>query len=43
MGSHLQHPEHSDTVRLTSQSPETILITYISDAHPARSRDFFWS
>ena len=34
MGSHLEHPAHSDTTRLTGHSPETILITYISDAHP---------
>ena len=35
MGSHLQHLAHSDTTRLTGHSPETILTTYISDAHPS--------
>ena len=34
MGSHLQHPAHSDTARLTCPHPKMIFVTYISDAHP---------
>ena len=34
MGSHLQHPAHSDTNWLTSPDPKMILVTYESDAHP---------
>ena len=37
LGSHLQHPAHSDTHRLTSPSPKMILITYKIDAHPSTS------
>jgi len=36
VGSHLQHPAHSDTHRLTSISPEMILVTYKIDSHPER-------
>jgi hypothetical protein len=34
MGSHLQHPPHSDAQGLTSSIPKMILITYKTDAHP---------
>ena len=34
MGSHLQHPAHSDATCLTTTDSETILTTYINDAHP---------
>ena len=33
-GSHLQHPAHSDTNRLTSPGPKMILVTYKNDVHP---------
>ena len=35
-GSHLQHPAHSDTSRLTSPGPKMILVTYKNDVHPAK-------
>ena len=34
LGSHLQHPAHSDTHRLTSPGPKMILVTYKNVAHP---------
>ena len=36
-GSHLQHPAHSDTNRLTSPGPKMILVTYKNDVHPSSS------
>ena len=35
LGSHLRHPAHSDTHRLTRHSPKMILTTYKIDAHPS--------
>ncbi len=34
LGSHLQHPAHSDAHRLTSNAPKMILTTYKIDVHP---------
>jgi hypothetical protein len=34
LGSHLQHPAHSDTHRLTSPIPKMILVTHEIDVHP---------
>ena len=41
VGSHLQHPAHSDPARLTCPHPKMILVTYISDAHPLDDADYF--
>jgi len=37
LGSHLQHPAHSDEHRLTRHTPKMILLTYKIVVHPPRS------